>query len=139
MKRLRQIPTLLAWAALCAWAAAPAENWVVRTFTDKEGYLTAIFRGTEVRPEGKNISVTDLNITILSGDAASRVETILLAPVATFYPKENRATGDKSVRIVRDDLEATGQAWEYDQAAKRVVIEGDVRIVFNAELKDLIK
>lgn len=142
MKWIRSILPLLLFSA-CLRAvepSSPATNWVLPIFTDKEGYRSLTARGSEVRPIDKNsIAVTDLSITVFSGDAAARVETIFLSPLATFLPKEKRATGDKSVRIVRDDLEATGTRWTYDHAEKRVALEGDVRIVFNAELKGLLK
>ena len=98
---LRPVAEFFFRLALWLFTGGDRQQWVAvhrkhHTFTDKEGYLTAIFRGSEVRPEGKNISVTDLNITIVSGDAASRVETVLLAPFATYFPKEKRASGDKS-------------------------------------------
>jgi hypothetical protein len=121
-------------------SAAPGENWVLRTFTDKEGYLTGIFRGSEVRPLGPNtISVTDLNITTWSGEQTPRVESVLLAPLATFFEKERRATGDQSVRLIRDDLEASSTAWVYEHDQKRVTLEGRVHIVLNVEVKDLLK
>lgn len=126
--------------ARAAAAGAPATNWVLPIFTDKEGYRSLTARGSEVRQFAKDsITVTDLSITVFSGDAAARVETIFLSPLATFFPKDNRASGEKQVRVVRDDLEATGTRWSYDHARKRVTLEGDVRIVFNAEVKDLLK
>jgi hypothetical protein len=121
-------------------SAAPGENWVLRTFTDKEGYLTGIFRGAEVRPLGPNtISVTDLNITTWSGEANPRVESVLLAPLATFFEKERRASGDQSVRLILDDLEASSTAWVYEHEHKRVTLEGRVHIVLNVEVKDLLQ
>ncbi|MEY4940446.1 MAG: hypothetical protein RIQ93_2181 [Verrucomicrobiota bacterium] len=138
--RLTVALLLLPSLARAAAAGAPATNWVLPIFTDKEGYRSLTARGSEVRQVEKDIiTVTDLSITVFSGDAASRVETILLSPLASFHPKTNRAGGDKFVRVVRDDLEATGTSWTYDHARKHVTLEGDVRIVFNAEVKDLLK
>ena len=142
MKWLQLILPLLAFASglRAVERSSPATNWVLPIFTDKEGHRSLTARGSEVRPLDKNsIAVTDLSITIFSGDAASRVETIFLSPLATLLPTENRALGDKSVRIVRNDLEATGRRWVYDHAQKHVTLDGNVRIVFNAEIKDLLK
>jgi hypothetical protein len=128
-----------------AWAAegAAALNWVVRTFTDKEGYLTAIFGGSEARPAGENLSIRDLNVRLFSGDATPHLETVLLAPIATFVRDGKRAFGDKTVRVVRDDFVATATSWTYDdtekEKQKHVTLSGDVRIDFNAELKDILK
>ena len=116
-------------------APATAVNWVLPVFTDKEGYRSMTLRGSEVRPAGTNvIGVTDLNVTIFSGDAAARVETVLLSRHAHFYPKENRASGEQSVRLIRDDLEVTGETWTYDHTGKKVSIHKNVRVVLHAPL-----
>jgi hypothetical protein len=119
---------------------APAVNWSLPIFSDKEGFRVMTARGSEARPGANDgIVVTDLNITVFSGDADAKVQTIMLSPAATFYPKQRQAGGDRSVRVLRDDLEATGQRWTYDQAKKLVTLDGDVRIIFNAPIGDLLK
>jgi hypothetical protein len=120
-------------------ASSPAVNWVLPIFTDKEGFRSMTLRGSEVRPEGRSIAVTDLSITIFSGDATSQVDSILLSPAAVFSPKENRAGGEKSVRFIRDDIEVTGVGWTYDHAAKKVSLQQDVRVTFRAQLNDILK
>lgn len=116
-------------------------NWVLPIFSDKEGYRILRATGSQaVQGKAKDtLLVTNLGITIFSGDASDRVETIFLSPLATFSLKDNRANGDQTVRLVRDELEATAVAWNYEHAEKRVTLHGKVRIVFNAELKDLLK
>lgn len=132
--------TLLCSALRAGEPSAQAVNWVLPIFTDQEGYRSMTARGSEVRPLAKDsIAVVDLSLTIFSGDASTRVETVLLSPFATFLPKEQRAHGDKGLRIIRDDLEAAGRKWRYDHAQKHVTLEGDVRIVFNAALDNLLK
>ncbi len=96
-------------------------------------------RGSEVRPAGKSIAVTDLSITVFSGDAAAQVDTILLSPAAIFSPKENVARGDSAVRLIRDDVEITGVGWSYDHAGKKVSLQQSVRVVFRAQLNDILK
>ncbi len=119
---------------------APAVNWVLPIFTDKEGFRSMTLRGSEVRPQDSGaIAVTDLNITIFSGDAAARVDSILLSPTATFFPKENRATGEKAVRFIRGDIEVNGVGWTYDHAAKKVSLLSNVRVTFRAQMDDILK
>jgi hypothetical protein len=119
--------------------AAPAVNWVLPIFSDKEGFRSMTLRGSEVRPAGKSIAVTDLSITIFSGDANAHVDTILLSPAAVFSPKDNRATGDRAVRLIRDDIEVTGVGWSYDHDAKKVSLQQNVRVTFHAQLNDILK
>jgi hypothetical protein len=118
---------------------APAVNWVLPIFTDKEGFRSMTLRGSEVRPAGKSIAVTDLNITIFSGDANAHVDTILLSRAAIFSPKDNRASGESAVRLIRDDIEVTGVGWTYDHAAKKVSLQQNVRVTFRAQLNDILK
>lgn len=122
-----------------ATATSPAVNWVLPLFSDQEGHRLMTLRGTEVRPDGRAITVTNLNITIFSGDAAARVDSILLSPRAVFLPKENRASGDESVRFIQDDIEVTGSRWTYDHAAKKVSLRENVRVTFPAKLNDILK
>jgi lipopolysaccharide export system protein LptC len=96
-------------------------------------------RGTEVRPAGSAITVTNLSITVFSGDAAAQVDSVLLSPLAVFKPKENRASGDRSVRFIQDDIDGTGTRWTYDHAAKKVSLRGNVRVTFRAKLNDILK
>ena len=119
--------------------SSPAINWVLPVFSDKEGYRILRASGSQAGGDSNQVLVTNLNITTFSGDASARVENIFLSPLATYYPKENRAAGNQSVRLVRDDLEATSTTWSYEHARKHVTLTGNVRIVFKAELKDLLK
>ena len=118
---------------------APAVNWVLPLFTDAEGYRSMTLRGSEVRAIGRTIAVTDLSITIFSGDAASTVDSILLSPSAVFLPEENLARGDKSVRFIRDDIEVTGVDWTYDHSVKKISLQQNVRVTFSAQLNDILK
>jgi len=126
---------LLPGAATEPIATTPALNWVLPIFTDAEGHRSMTLRGSAVAPAaGGAIAVTDLSITVFSGDAAARVETLLLSREATFFPKENRAAGEKGVRVIRDELEVTGENWTYDHAGKNVSIRRNVRVIYRAQL-----
>lgn len=120
-------------------ATAPAVNWVLPIFSDKEGFRLMTLRGTEVRPDGKSIAVTNLSITTFSGDAKAEVDSVLLSPQAVFLPKENRASGSQSVRFIQDEVEVTGTHWSYDHAAKKVSLRENVRVTINAKLNDILK
>jgi hypothetical protein len=120
--------------------AVPAKNWVLPLFTAKDGFRSMTLRGSEVKPVGTaRVEVVDLSITVFSGDAAAVVETMLLSPAASFFPKEKRATGEKTVRLIRDDIELVGEGWAYDHEGKRVSLARNVRVVFRAQLNDILK
>lgn len=126
-----------------ALATAPLRDWALQLRTDAgDPYLT--IRGTEVRPISTvRFDITDLNMTVFSGDPAQRVDTSVLSPAAVYYPKQQRLAGPGEVRLIdfRDGLEATGQQWTYDYTAKekKILIARDVRIVIHAPLPDMLK
>ncbi|PAW75039.1 MAG: hypothetical protein B9S26_00835 [Opitutia bacterium Tous-C4FEB] len=117
-----------------------AKNWSLPLFT-KEGHRSMTLRGTEARTVNPTrIDITDLNITTFAGDAAAKVESILLCrELASFYPDEKLVRGTAEVRLMRDDLEITGEQWIYDHGAKKVSIARNTRITFKAQLPDLLK
>lgn len=119
---------------------APAVNWVLPIFTDREGYRSMTLRGTSVRPGADgSIAVEDLNVTVFDEKPDPKVDTVLLSPSALFFPKQNLARGDKAVRLIRDDIEVTGVGWSYDHAAKKVSLHHNVRVTFRAQLNDILK
>ena len=118
---------------------APAKNWVLPLFT-KEGRRSMTARGSEARIANEHqIDVTNLNLTIFKSNTIDQIETIILSPAATFLPNESIARGEKTMRFIRDDLEATGTRWIYHHSGKKVSLDGRVRIVINAQLKELLK
>jgi lipopolysaccharide export system protein LptC len=126
-------------AANAASTLAPAINWVAPLFT-KDNFRSMTVRGAKASfPSTSEVEVVDLDLTVFSGDAAKKIETVIRSPAATFLPKQNLARGEVGVRVVRDDLEASGIHWVYDHAQKKVSLHGRVRIVFNAEFKGLLK
>jgi hypothetical protein len=120
-------------------AAPPARNWTLPLFT-KEGYRELIIRGDEVHPVNSDrVDITGMNVTVFTGGADPKVDSVLLSPEATFLITEKIAHGDKSVRLVRDDLEVTGEEWTYLYNEKKVLISKHARVVFHSALPDILK
>ena len=143
MRRPLQPLCLLACCGLTvavgAATLAPAINWVAPLFT-KDNYRSMTARGARASfPTNDKVEVVDLDLTIYSGDATKKVETVIRAPSATFLPRQNLASGEAGVHVIRDDLEASGIHWTYDHAQKKVSLTGQVRIVFNAEFNSILK
>ena len=141
MHRLRLLSLLVCCTVPAAIAAAPlAVNWSSNIFT-KDNYRSMSVRGAKASFPSSNseVEVVDFDLTVFSGDAARKIETVIRAPAATFLPRQNLARGETGVRLIRDDLEASGVHWTYDHAQKKVSLTGRVQIVFNAEFKNLLK
>ena len=120
-------------------APAPVKGYSISIFSD-EGYQNMHVKGAKadvINPE--KIVVTGLVLTLFSGDAAQDVDTVLLSPEAIVQPETELVTGPSSVRLIRDELELTGEDWRYEHGAKRILIHKNARIVFRAPLPDLLK
>ena len=126
----------------------PAIGWTFPVFSDNEGYRRYTLRGTEARLiNDDRIDVTGFSAVVFSGDATGNVDEVLLSPQATFFPKENRASGSSFVRLIlsgssgkpNDEVEVVGRGWTYDNDTKKVSIAHDVRVTFHAQLHDILK
>lgn len=121
---------------------APIVNFRLPTFT-AEGHREWLVRGSEARmPSLKEIDVRELTLTVFAGDEAGTIQTMILAPVAKVLPEKRAVSGPDTLRVINDQLEATGADWQVTQPApKHVVItmRQNVRVTFRAELKNLLK
>ena len=132
-------PAATTAAAGPALPNSPAVNWVLPIFSDQDGHRLMKLQGTEVRPVEGRVAITNLMITTFTGDARAAVDSILLSPRAVFSPQDHTARGEQTVRFIQDDVEVTGTRWAYDHAAKKVSLEGDVRVTFRARITDILR
>lgn len=80
-----------------------------------------------------------MTLTLFSGDAAARVETVFLSPSAKVLVDKRVIFGAETVRVVSDQFELSGVEWRYEHEAKRILISKQARVVFRVELKDVLK
>jgi lipopolysaccharide export system protein LptC len=133
-------------AVVAAWAAStqvstdkPIINFRLPTFT-ADGHRSWLVRGSEAMFADQNtINVRELTLSIFSGKADEKVETMILSPKARVQTGESVVTGEDTIRVINDQFEATGSDWRYAHKEKRVNIARNVRVVFNSELKDFLK
>jgi hypothetical protein len=118
---------------------ARVENWRTRIF-NRENFLSMRLSGAEAEPVGKDrIDLKDMNITVFAGDGSTRIDTIILSPDASYFPRETRASGPDDVRVIRyrdgvEVCEITGEDWTYEQAGKKVSIRRHVHVVYRQPL-----
>lgn len=130
---------LPAIAEVPSLSSAPAKNFEMKLFT-REGPISVILRGSRVeQPVSGRLDVVDLNITSFTGNRDLKIESILLSPAASFLVKEQRATSNDSVRLIRDEMEVTGNDWTYERPSNKVTIQKNTRVVFHTPLPDLIR
>jgi hypothetical protein len=78
--------------------------------------------------------------TFIEGEKGE-LDSTLLAPTATVFIDKNKVKvhGDENVRLLRKGLDVTGEKWTYDHSQKRILIEKNVHVTFNIEMKDILK
>jgi hypothetical protein len=119
--------------------APPARNWTLPLFT-VEGYRQMTLRGDEVHPVSSDrIDILGMNVTVFSGKADAKIDSVLLSPEASFQLNEKVASGQRTVRLIRDDIEVTGESWSYSYNEKKVLIYKHAHVVFHAALPDMLK
>lgn len=98
-----------------------------------------LLQGSEAIVGQAQVELIDLNLTVFTGEENNAVETIILSPQATAKPEDEIVQGLMAVRIIRDDLEITGTGWTYAHIDKKVSIHSNARVVFRAQLPDILK
>ena len=149
MNRPASISFFLLAAAVSAVAAekpapavkpsAPIKEFRLPTF-DKDGKRATFMRASEalfVTPT--RIDVKEMHLTAFTKDGSGAFDTIILSPAATVLTDKQIVSGTGPVRLIRVDLEVTGEQWSYNHLEKRVLIGNNARVTFQDELKDIIK
>lgn len=133
------LASLILLAAAAAAPIAPAHNWALDLFTP-QGYRSMTLHGDEVRTlDADRVQVTDISIFVFSGTPANRITTILQSSSATFYSREDKASGTQGVRVIQGDSEITGRDWSFVRDGEKISIRGNVRVVLSAQIADMFR
>ena len=120
-------------------APSPARNYTLSLFSD-QGYHSMHVRGSSADlSDPARIALSELTLTLFTGDSSRTVETVILSPQAILEPEKELVAGPGTVRVIRDDLELTGENWQYEHGAKKILIQRNARIVFQTAIGDLLK
>ncbi len=121
---------------------SPVKKFRLPQFNE-EGYRTGLLEGDEASLISQTqIDIKEMHFTVFSADDANTVDTTILAPTATIrIPDQQHALveGKGPVRVVRSDLDASGENWTYLHAEKKIIMRNHVHVVFRSELTDLLK
>jgi hypothetical protein len=117
----------------------PVVNFRLPMFT-ADGYRAWLVRGSEANyAEGGRIQIKELTLSVFSGRADEKVDTLILSPNALVSPADLVVTGPTTIRVINDQFEASGTDWSYAHKTAKVSIKKNVRIVLNTEIKDILK
>lgn len=121
--------------------SAPIKDLSLPAFDAKGNRAYLLRAGEALFVTPSQIDVKNMHFTLFTKDGTGAFDTVLLAPSATFLTERDKeyVSGKETVRIIRLDLEVTGEDWSYNHAEKRVLIGKNARVTFLDELKDIIK
>jgi len=120
---------------------APVTNFKLVILND-EGFRSSLLRGSEARYiNASQIDLVGMQYTTFIEDGTNEIDSTLLAPTATVFVDKNKVKvhGDEGVRLIRKNVDVTGERWTYEHSQKRILIEKNVHVVFHIELKDILK
>jgi hypothetical protein len=145
MKHLLAVLLLLlpaAWAYAQVGGNAPVKKFRLPAYND-EGYRTTLLQGDEALMVSQSqIDVKEMQFSMFAGDENNTLDSTLLAPVATLRIQEKNkylVEGAGPVRLLRADVDASGEDWIYRHPEKRLSIRKNVHVIFRSELKDILK
>jgi hypothetical protein len=124
-------------------ADRPVINFRLPAFT-ADGYRSWLVRGSEARITGQNqIDIVGLTLTLFTGTADDKIDTMILSPAARVQPEEALVTGPDTIRVINDEFEASGSDWCFthhkESKENRISINRNVHVTFRAELTDFLK
>ena len=134
---------MLSWGQLGSSVTpnAPITNFKLPVLND-QGQRTSLLRGSEATYiNASQIDLTGMQYSTFLENGSNEVDTTLLAPVASVFIENNkiRVHGEQNVRLIGKNLEVTGEKWTYDHTQKQILIEKNVRVVFQIEFKGILK
>ncbi|MET0263151.1 MAG: hypothetical protein ABW223_09655 [Rariglobus sp.] len=119
--------------------AAPIKDFRLPMFNEEGKRIRFLRAGEALFVSPTRIDVKDMHLTEFTKDGTGAFDTVLLAPSATFLEDKKIASGNESVRLIRVNVEVTGEQWSYNHLEQRVKIEKNAKVTFQDELSDIIK
>jgi hypothetical protein len=59
--------------------------------------------------DSDQVDITGMNVTVFSGGPDAKVDSVILSPAGVVLINEKVATATGTVRLIRDDVEVTGE------------------------------
>jgi hypothetical protein len=89
--------------------------------------------------ERTQIDATEVVYTTYKSTGEEKVDAVLTSPAATVFTDQEILRGDQSVKIVNDEVDITGERWNYFHKENKVTIGRNARVVFRGSLPSLLK
>lgn len=133
------LATATAGLSVTIESSAPIINFQIPRFSP-EGKQILLLKGAKGwRFSDGHYEIQDMFLHYFGTPKETGPATILKSGLARFHPDKQQAEGEKGVEIHRGDIDMWGDRWTYDNNARKVVIDGHVKVIFPSQVGDLIK
>jgi len=118
---------------------APIKNFKLPMF-DNAGTKLWDLRGEEAKYISQDrVDLFTMHLKVFKTDGSGALQIEIESPQATVFANQHLVTGSDSIRIHNDDFEISGRNYTWKGREQNVTIREDVRVVFKAQLQDILK
>lgn len=145
-RRLHLGPLVAAVLALAAatraappsLAEAPIIDFRLSLFDDETGRKTSDLRGgTAIYHGAEQLEIRDFTLTLFDSKGALALK--VASPKAHLQIKTRVAEGDDSIDVTGSGYSLAGKRWRCEEPARKIAIREEARVVFQAQLIDILK
>lgn len=117
---------------------APIINFRLPMF-DKQGYQSWYIHGDQgIYVNDEEVDIIGMQLNIFSGDERELLEATIQSPKATILLHENGAKSKNEIQAKGNGYNLSGKDWNWDGKLKKVIINQDVKVIFDQPLTDLL-
>lgn len=116
---------------------APIINFKLPMF-NKEGYQSWHIHGQKgIYVNEEQVDVIGMKLDIFSGNENNLLEATIESPKATIFLYENQAKSKNKINVIGNGYTLSGKNWFWNGKLKKIIINQNVKIVFNESLTNL--
>jgi|GEM_PF-1964964 len=125
-------------AAPPSLAEAPIIDFKLSLFDDETGRKTSDLRGgTAIYHGAELLEVRTFTLTIF--DKKGELALKVVSSKALLQIKPRIAEGDDSIDVAGPGYSLAGKRWRCEEPARKIAIREEARVVFQAQLIDILK
>ena len=119
-------------------ADAPIIDFRMAMFDNVNGLKTSDLRGgTAIYHGAELLEVRTFTLTIF--DKKGELALKVVSPKALLQIKPRIAEGDDSIDVAGPGYSLAGKRWRCEEPARKIAIREEARVVFQAQLIDILK
>jgi len=117
---------------------APIIDFHLSLFDDETGRKTSDLRGgTAIYHGAEQLEIRDFTLSLFDSKGALALK--VASPKAHLQIKTRVAEGDESIDVAGPGYSLAGKRWRCEEPTRKIAIREEARVVFQAQLIDILK